>query len=673
MDHNFGTHNLGNGINVRIERFFIEVWRNGGILFRSELDTLDYSPDLRQIVVDLVEKYKAQKGKTAICFGISRQTLDNWIASFKQLGIIGLINNTKTGVGRKKGNKAREHEQLRSEQKQEALSLQPSLFDTQPPVSQVIDKEEEPFSIPIAKEENRYAGQIIYQILLSSKWMWFSWIIGYFGNSYKIFQVFLLMVGKNIASIEQLKNVIQSEGGRILGIKNIPSLPMVWSWFHEVAVQKSAKKMSEHFMGWQIRMALVGTNFWFTDGHSLPYSGGEKLRKLYNTKRRLVEPGRTNLVTCDLQGRIVEYDIQEGQGDLRGRILTLHQKWKTHLQEAPVQVFDREGNGAEFFYGLVSARCPFITWEKNADQAKLAAFEETKFTETFTFNDTKYSFFETEKKFVVEIIENQSPKTVNFSLRRFYVCNTKTGKRTSVLANNADLQIDKEDCVIAILQRWGASENTFKYLKSKHPLHYQPGFKYKESENQLIDNPEAKTIEKEITKLKKELQSQYKELSKKEKQFNKGGELRKNDIYTQLKEKIAAHEIKVNLLSQQKKELPQKIDVSGLENYSSYKAVDNEAKNLFDFVTASAWNARKEGIDILRKYYTNENDIVDLFYAIANCHGTIAVNAQTVTVVLEPLQQRSRRLAQIDFCRYLTNMNAQTPNKKYFIVKVADN
>lgn len=496
MNKNFGTHNLGSGINIRIERNYVEVWRNGGFLFRSELDTLEYSPDLRQLVVDLVEKYKAQKSKTHKVFGISRQSLDNWIDSFNTQGIIGLVNNGKTGVGRKKGNKAREHEQQRREQKQDNLQILPSLFDIQPPVSQIIEPEEEPFSAPTGKQDNRYAGQIVYQVLLTSKWAWFSWIISYFGNSYKIFQVFLLMVGKNIPSIEQLKNVIQSEGGKIMGIKNIPSLPQVWEWFHEVAAQKSSKKLSEHFMGWQIRMALVGSNFWFTDGHSLPYSGLQKLRKLYNTKRRLVEPGRTNLVTCDLQGRIVEYDIQEGQGDLRGRILTLHQKWGSRMQEAPIQVFDREGNGGEFFYGLVSARCPFITWEKNIDQAKLSAFKETEFTESFTFNDTVYRFFETQKKFTIEITENDKEKEENFTLRRFYVWNTKTGKRTSVLANNADLQIEKQDCVIAILSRWGASENTFKYIKSKHPLHYQPGFKYKESANQLIDNPEIKSIRK---------------------------------------------------------------------------------------------------------------------------------------------------------------------------------
>jgi len=250
------------------------------------------------------------------------------------------------------------------------------------------------------------------------------------------------------------------------------------------------------------------------------------------------------------------------------------------------------------------------------------------------------------------------------------VLNTKTGKRTSVLANNAKLQLSSQDCVSAILSGWGASENTFKYLHNRHPLHYQPGFKYNESEKQLIENPEIKIIDKEIAKHKKELAVEYKELSKKEKQINKNGEVRKHDVYTNLKTQIAEHESKVVTLKEQKKQLPEKIDVSGLQNYESFKSIDNEAKNLFDFVTSAVWNARKEGVDILCKYYDNDNDIVDLFYAITHCHGTIEISPQNVTVKLEPLQQHSRRLAQIDFCRYLTVLGAQTHNKKNIVLKV---
>ena len=35
-----------------------------------------------------------------------------------------------------------------------------------------------------------------------------------------------------------------------------------------------------------------------------------------------------------------------------------------------------------------------------------------------------------------------------------------------------------------LLNRWGASENTFKHLADKHPLNYQPGYEFVKSEKQ---------------------------------------------------------------------------------------------------------------------------------------------------------------------------------------------
>jgi hypothetical protein len=55
------------------------------------------------------------------------------------------------------------------------------------------------------------------------------------------------------------------------------------------------------------------------------------------------------------------------------------------------------------------------------------------------------------------------------------------------------------------------------------------------------------------------------------------------------------------------------VDVSGLENYRSIQRVDNEGKNLFDFVTSSVWNARKQMADWLCPHFSEENELVDLF------------------------------------------------------------
>jgi hypothetical protein len=146
------------------------------------------------------------------------------------------------------------------------------------------------------------------------------------------------------------------------------------------------------FFADQIRCGLVATRLWFTDGHLLPYTGQDKVHAAWNTQRRMPMPGQTNLVTCDEQGRIVYFDIQEGKGDLRAQILKLGEYARQQsLGTPPVQVFDREGDGLGFFSELVRRRTPFITWEKNANPARLRALPAADFTHSVSMNGTGLS------------------------------------------------------------------------------------------------------------------------------------------------------------------------------------------------------------------------------------------------------------------------------------------
>jgi len=72
------------------------------------------------------------------------------------------------------------------------------------------------------------------------------------------------------------------------------------------------------------------------------YTGKEKVHYSYNTRRRMPAPGRTNQVTCDGRGRIVDFKIREGEGTMKQWIgdadLTKSQ------QNQPVYETDADGN-----------------------------------------------------------------------------------------------------------------------------------------------------------------------------------------------------------------------------------------------------------------------------------------------------------------------------------------
>jgi len=130
-------------------------------------------------------------------------------------------------------------------------------------------------------KETRYAGIFPYLIVLINKNQWVKLLIGHFGLAFKIFFVFLLMVARNVSSVEQLKNVNHKEAGLILGFKKFPNVKGVWQWFYSACTLNRSLSICKTFFRNQIFCGLVNTFIWFIDGHLLPYSGKEKVHPGY--------------------------------------------------------------------------------------------------------------------------------------------------------------------------------------------------------------------------------------------------------------------------------------------------------------------------------------------------------------------------------------------------------
>jgi len=675
-------HSLGNDL-------FLDL-RNGpkgeAILYRhgSVIRFVDLSDKVakKRFVVDVVNDHGARQTKLAKVLGISRQTIHNYLASHKYFGDEGLVysyNPEKSKNLAKQralhadqlpsGNKAEQVAVIRAEQREQESAAQMSLNFSfgDNDRSEEVAEEEQPFSEQHGWEASRYAGAIVYWIPLIVQSCWLQLVMGHFGRGWRIFSVFLLMAGLDIRSIEQMKHVRSREAGLVLGLGTVPSKSTLWSWFYQVAKQGLARTVLDDYFRMQIRAGLVGLYIWFTDGHLLPYTGKQKVHYSYNTQRRMPVPGRTSQVTCDHTGRIVDFVIDEGKGEMKQRIIEVVEKWLPEMSQRPIAVFDREGYDKAFFSQLVKAEQPFVTWDKNVDSERLAGIDDASFTLEFTFNGKRYSVFEEEKSFSHTPEKETEPHT--FTLCHLIIWNRSSNRRTCGLAYGSQ---STEEAVCAILSRWGASENTFKHMQERHPLHYHPGFALVESERQEITNPEIKDKEKVITRLGKAIAKLHRRLFKAKEQTNKDGTSRSNSQRQRLQNEILQQEAELKRVRDEKKQLPERVDVSTLENYRSFKQIDNEGKYLFDFVTTAVWNTRKQMVDWLRDYYKSENDLVDLFYAITKSHGWVRSTATQVTVRLEPLQQAKRRAAQEQLCRKLTALGAQTPTGKRLVVEVGE-
>jgi hypothetical protein len=669
---------LGKGIGIRVTRGYkpqAKLYRHGTLI--KSVYLLDKVAK-RIFIVEVVE-LGAIQSRLADVLGITRQTIYNYREINKHFGVEGLIHGytVKDTLSRERqknlhadnrpqGIKSQQVAQIRRQERLEQPDVQETEainFSAASEAVSPLSPQEQPFAQEKDWEPTRYAGVGIYWIALLTHWKWLQLITSHFGNGWRIFAVFLLMASQNIRSIEQLKNIHSREAGRILGLDKIPSKPIVWAWFYEAASRQKAQGLISAYFRHQLQAGLVGLWLWFSDGHLLPYSGKSKIHYAFNTQRRMPVPGRTNQVVTDASGRIVDFDIQEGKGDMKGTLLALRDKWREELPHPPILVFDREGHDGNFFHNLIEQCSPFVTWDKYVDKAKLDEIDDKEYTTDFTFNGKKYSVFEGVKEFKYGDKEDRK----SFSIRRIYVWNRSSNRRTCGLAwSDESMVLSTQECAEAILSRWGASENVFKHIQERHPFHYHPGFKLSKSDRQEITNPAIKVKQNEIDKIRKSL-----------------GRLYKKSVTAQARNKpeIQLDKIQEEINQLQELErryveardnLPDKIDVSTLQDYKTFNKIDNEGKNIFDFVTTSVWNARKKMVCWLSEYYDEENDLVDLFYAITSTHGWVKSEKSQVTVRLEPIQQPKRRAAQEQFCRKLNSLGAQLPNGKWIIVEVGE-
>jgi hypothetical protein len=490
----------------------------------------------------------AQPTKLSRILKISRQTIHNYRESYRYFGAEGLIYGytpeTSKDYAKQRalhadqlpqGNKAEQVAILRAKEKEQETAVQLQLefsFGDNDRTEEVNDQQQ-PFSKQHDWESSRYAGIFIYWITLIFQSRWLQLIIGHFGAGWRIFSVFLLMSGLNIGSIEQTKHLRSREAGLVLGLGSIPSKSTCWKWFYQISAQGLARRVLDDYFRRQIRTGVVGLWLWFTDGHLLPYTGKEKVHYSYNTQRRMPVPGRTSQVTCDHSGRIVDFIIDEGKGDMKEQIIHVVNKWQPEMSERPIAVFDREGYDKKYFSQRVKAEQPFVTWDKNVDHDRLASIEDPVFTQQFSHNNKHYRVFEEEKSFSYTADTEAEPHL--FTLRHLIIWNHTSNRRTCGLAYGKQSTIE---ATRAILNRWGASENTFKHIQNRHPLHYHPGFSMVESERQEISNPEIKEKQKLITRLSQGIVKLHKKLFKSKEQSNKDGSQRSNSQQQRLHNEI---------------------------------------------------------------------------------------------------------------------------------------
>ncbi|TSA35456.1 MAG: helix-turn-helix domain-containing protein [Porphyromonadaceae bacterium] len=310
----------------------VEIYHKGQL---QKVAKIDPPIEKRLVVIDLVERCSVGKEKLADALGISRQSIDTWIATYQKRGAEGLVNNTKDSwkknPKRFTGNKARELEEENKANQQEKQKHELCIsFQDEGTENQIQPTDKEFFLEEHAFEENRYAGSFLFWPMFNNYYDINKFFNKHIGESKIVIFLFAMMQINRIFSIEQFKTVYKKEFGKLLGLNKLPSAPALWKWIHDYVTQtkESSKTTIKAFFKHQILRGIVGVFNLFIDGHFIPYYGKEKVHKGWFTQRGMAMPGVTAIYAHDKSGRVAYFDIYDGKADIVSTVKEIHEDWK---------------------------------------------------------------------------------------------------------------------------------------------------------------------------------------------------------------------------------------------------------------------------------------------------------------------------------------------------------
>jgi len=645
----------------------IEIFHNGQF---QKVARIAPAIEKRLIVVDLVERCGVEKKKLADALGISRQSIDTWIATYQKRGTEGLVNNTKDSwkknPKRFTGNKARElEEENKTNQQRKHKSELCIDFEGDSTGTQIQPTDKELFSEEHDYQGNRYAGSFLFWPMFDNYYGINKFLNKHIGKSKIVIFLFAMMQVNRIFSVEQLKTVYKGEFGKLLGLKRLPSAPELWKRIHDHVNQtkETSKKTIKAFFKHQVSRGIVSICNLFTDGHFIPYYGKEKVHKGWYTQRGMAMPGVTAIYAHDQSGRVAWFDIYDGKADIVSAVREIHEEWKAiNMDIAPLIAIDREIWGVDNFCALQPYK--IVTWEKFSDEAQLHEIAESAFCHELTWEKKRYKISEDEKTYK----DNEGNQ---IKMRRIVYWKISAGQRFAIVTT--DKQTPAAEVARAMLNRWGSNENTFKYMNKRVGMHYNPTFDLsRESETQHIKNPEHTKATKQLANIKNQIRKCEQSLGKIKITTGKNGALRENATRDKLQVKLSL--LKEKLQAQQTilEALPKFTELEKVTG-ETYKSYSTDGKVWWDLSGALVWNSRKKLIEIFSNYMSDNRDVIPVLEAIIKGNGWIRTTRTTVTVRLEPLERQSYHAAQIQLCRHLNTLKTKLGDGKLLLFDVASN
>ena len=487
--------------------------------------------------------------------------------------------------------------------------------------------------------ESRYAGAMLLHVALGQLGLWsvLESLGAQVGRSRlavkQVVGIIALGFALRLRSIEGFKTALKRDFGMLLGLPTVPAVQTLRTQVRALAESVEPELVMRKLLEAFVQLEPVWEGAYYVDGHFCPYSGSRPLTKGWNAKRRVAEPGQTDVYVHDATGRALFF-INRPLNDHLSRVLPkiLEEIRSVAKDQKILLIFDRGGYSGALFRELDNQGIGFITYLKGRKAKR--RFPSGHFERRW-WEVIDPAGIQKARRYVYNIYEKGTRVGGAGVLRTVVVEDEES--QVPVLTNNTNLASAK---VVHLLKMRWRQENSFKYLSEHYGVEQliQYGATYSEEER-LVENPARAKLRKEIGELQTEIVFKEAELGQ-ALEFN-DEKVRRTARGVKLAHSALRREINglyetVQRLEHRLAQTPSKVALSELTGKKLRATMKTDRRNLVNAIKIATYNAERLLARCFFRHYADPRDWLTMFRAILHLPGRIACVDGTIRIDLRP-------------------------------------
>jgi len=593
--------------------------------------------------------------KLAKAWGIHYNTINNYIAAYRSLGLKGLTNQYYQPAERRESAE-KDKEMQENITEQVTFFAQNNTTKTHIKDDPAIAKQE--IHEPIITEtiESEYGGNMLYMPLVNEMYQNILPETEKMDNQLSSTQsrifglkqilltlIFYVFIG--ISCPEQGKVLRRKDFGVLIGEKQSPCCRTLRTGLNMLTVEGFPQYIGNELTQQYVKLGYVKLGTMFIDGHFIPYYGKLEPHKGYNTQRRIAMPGHYQNFTNDINGRPVFFYVNNSFVKFTDAIMNsvidmLSLMAETGSKERLIVVFDRGGYDGKLFKELDSMGVGFITWQKFSKQCELSLLKNELSYTGRNGKEIKYLSY----KRIIPIPNYRKDVEV------ITVYDENSDKQATMMNNLEYVGImDKSDSYkIQVMDGRWVQENFFKEAKVKEDIDHQMGYQFEansesgEDHEYYIINPEYAVLYEEIEKLERKQES-YK--NKREAVMERYQNLKRKKPLDEYLNQKSNHKIYATYDKISSELEVKRNEIKRMDAKIRYSDLRPERKDIFNTVRSSVvlalrcsvYNMRKRFEDIAREYFKDHRELSKFIVALTSSSATITQTQDCCIVRIKAL------------------------------------